>query len=65
MTTPLAMRQWRKRMGFNQKAAARALDRHRRTIQSYESSEELPLIAALAAAAIENGIEPIAEEDSN
>jgi predicted transcriptional regulator len=50
---------WRKRMGFNRKAAAEALGLSRNTVQKYEEGvTAVPLHIALACAALVRGIAP-------
>lgn len=50
--TGAEFKRWRKQAGHTQESLAFALGRHRRTIQSWEVSDEVPLIAILACCAL-------------
>jgi transcriptional regulator with XRE-family HTH domain len=55
-----ALLAWRKRLNLTQEEAARRLGCGRRTLVQYERGESpVPKTIALAAAAIERGIQPI------
>jgi transcriptional regulator with XRE-family HTH domain len=59
--TPDALTAWRARCGLSQRAAADALGLSVRALRYYEAGERfIPRPVALACAAVETGLEPIA-----
>ena len=58
-----ALRTWRERLGIDQVEAARLLGYSGRSAISRVETGSLPLRTALAAAAVEAGLEPIKEEE--
>lgn len=64
--TPTAIREWRSRLGLTQQQAADALGVSLRMYAYYEAGKredgrpvEIPRTVALAASAIERGLEPV------
>jgi len=61
MTAPNAVRAWRDRLGLSQVEAARRLGMSTRQFIRYETGElQLGLTLALAMAAVESKLEPVA-----
>ena len=58
MTGP-ELKAWRKYLGITQADLAEKLEIHRRTIQTWEHLDEVPLLTRLALAAMEKRLMPL------